>query len=183
MKTIQFTIIFILICSGFASAAVSIGDNLVLTESSSLVFPDGSILSTTPSTSKSYYVQSFQPDLSNTWLTSDTWEKLSGLSEFVIHRDANIAKINISLNVGIFSTNWCSLAIYVDDTLVSNCINSFSGVLNSTTFNNYNIACDVVLTSGPHFIELFHKSQYCHFFNSPDIELRNSHFTIQEVQP
>jgi hypothetical protein len=76
-------------------------------------------------------------------------------------------RLSWSDNVGIYHTNWCNVGLFLDDNLTAPvCVGAWSGVPNTTVFNQQFISCIAYnIPVGAHIIRVKHRSQYCTYGN------------------
>jgi hypothetical protein len=96
--------------------------------------------------------------------------------------------VHWSDNVGIYSNNWCNVQIVVfrsgSSTPQATCNGSWSGVTNTTIFNQQHLDCLLDVTSSGNFdVRVRHRSGYCMYGNHAyDDDGITRSFSIQEVQ-
>jgi len=69
-------------------------------------------------------------------------------------------------NIGIYSTSWCNIGIFVDDVPEPVCYGAWSGVEYTTVFGQQHLNCTITgELSGEHVFKVKHRSQFCMYGN------------------
>lgn len=123
-------------------------------------------------------------DQTNAWYTDDSeWLPLADFT-FTTFENSYV-DLRYSDNVGIYGFNWCTLGIFLDDSLVPLVIGAYSGNADSTVFNSVTLHAETQIeVPGLHVLHVRHRSQYCHYGNSPisDIPVKTYVVRIYPVQ-
>ena len=182
------------ISSAFAGGSVVYDDNgatlsgnIYLGPQSTLIFPDGSAMGSASSlvgpsgvpgpsgpagaslflSYSSHHLH--KADFVSTWLKQgNSWLALA--SPFLLHfvKGSEVSRLRVSWSdvVGIYSTNWCNVGLFIDDDIKPVCVGAWSGSPGTTVFSQENIACIVDgVPAGNHVLQFKHRSQYCVYGN------------------
>lgn len=107
------------------------------------------------------------PNYSGAWVKNiTTWTPLNIPYSFDVTSDNSYIRVTWTDNVGIYGPNWCNIGLFIDgNTSVSPaCTGAFSGVTNTTIFNQQTLVCILPpLSVGTHTIGVYHRSQYCYY--------------------
>jgi hypothetical protein len=80
--------------------------------------------------------------------------------------DTSILRVGWSDNVGIYSSVWCNVALFLDEEETTSCSGAWSGVASAMIFNHQNINCVLAgVAAGSHTLYVKHRSQYCVYGN------------------
>jgi hypothetical protein len=118
----------------------------------------------------------------NMWHSSDIWDSLVVPHELIVLNEGALVKFDLNFNVGTYGPNWCTVGLYIDDMNTPACEMSWSGVSGTTMFNNQVMSCiSGPLTAGTHIFSYGHKSQYCHYFNAPNLNTVSNFIYLLEM--
>lgn len=110
-------------------------------------------------------ISDFQP----IWFTQgNSWQAFNPSFELVFNKlsESSIVRVEWSDNVGIYGSKWCNIGLFLDDHIVTGCSGAWSGVPNTTVFNQQNLKCIFNnVSTGQHKITVKHRSQYCVYGN------------------
>lgn len=112
-----------------------------------------------------------------TWQTQgDEWVTMPEFdTPFVANNDGSYYRITYNDNIGIYSSVWCTVGIFIDDLADPICYGSWTGTPYNTTFNQQTLTCDAFATeaeqgftlipAGQHVLHVKHKSTQCVYGN------------------
>jgi len=125
--------------------------------------------------------QNYTANRSNIWLTNTDWQPLRNLVFNSLKSDS-VVRLSYYDNIGIYSSNWCSLAVFIDDSATPACSGSWSGPSETSVFNNQLLSCLFVLPAGNHTYTIKHRGSYCFYGNAPDsLSSVNTYLLIEEL--
>lgn len=108
-------------------------------------------------------------DFVSTWYTQGAiWETFSPDFSLLFTKltDTTRLRLDWSDNIGIYNPNWCNVGLFLDDALTPVCAGAWSGVPDTTIFNQQFLNCVVEsVPPGQHTITVKHRSQYCMYGN------------------
>lgn len=76
-------------------------------------------------------------------------------------RQNSLLRLTYTDSIGIYSTSWCNVGIFLNDNLIPECTGSWFGIYGTTTYNQQTFSCVVPAPQGQYTITARHRSDAC----------------------